>query len=162
MEYRDTEYGFSIQYPEIATTSPVNFEGYLPLTQTPIVSFVLPESMYMGTNLAEAGVYIGATTSPKIIASCSVSSAETGETAEGQETINGATFLVFTSTGAGAGNFYETKAFRTLRGGFCFELVELLHSTNIGNYTPGTIAEFDGAKFQGYLGAMVQTFGFLQ
>ncbi len=160
-EYRDNEFGFSIMYPETATSSEVSFEGYLPLTQMPVVSFVLPRDMYTGTNLSEAGVYIGATSSPKVVASCGTSSPETGETAEGTTTISSTIFSVFKSAGAGAGNFYETKTYRTVHGGICLELVELLHSTNIGNYSKGTVVEFDHAKFSGILDAIVQTFTFL-
>ena len=158
VEYRDTEYGFSIQYPEIATTSPVNFEGYLPLTQTPLVSFVLPKSMYTGTNLVEAGVYIGATTSPGVLARCLVMASNLGENGVGSATINGAEFMVATSTDAGAGNFYEEKVYRRIQNGACLEIVELLHSGNIGNYTPGTVVEFEKAKFSGYLDATVHTY----
>lgn len=158
--YRNAEFGFSIKYPETATSSDVNLESYLPLTQTPIVSFVLPRDMFAGTNLRDAGVYIGATSTPKLVASCGTSSPETGETAEGTTTIDGATFSIFKSAGAGAGNFYETKVYRTVRGEMCFEIAELLHSTDVGNYPEGTVVEFDKTEFQGYLGAMLQTFRF--
>lgn len=162
VEYRDTEFGYSIQYPEIATSSDVDFGGYLPLTQTPIASFVLPRSMSQGTNLAEAGVYIGATSTPKVVASCGTSSPEVGETAEGTTTINDAAFSIFKSSGAGAGNFYDTTTYRTVHNGTCFELVELLHSGNIANYPDGTVVEFDKLKFQGYLEAIVKTFSFIE
>lgn len=161
IEYRDGEYGFSIMYPEIAALSQANFEGYLPLTETPIASFVLPESMYTGTNLAEAGVYIGATTTPEVVAECLSAAPKSGEFATATTTINGVVYSVFVSMDAAAGNIYETNVYRTIRGERCFEIVMLLHSTNIGNYEPGTVAEFDKAKFTGYLAAVVRTFSFI-
>ena len=78
----------------------------------------------------------------------------------GTTTINGATWNVFTSADAGAGNFYESKTFRTVHGDTCFEMVELLHSGNIGNYPAGTVVEFDKAKFQGMLETIAHTFTF--
>ena len=35
-QYTNTHIGFSIWYPKIASPSEVNFEGYLPLTQTSV------------------------------------------------------------------------------------------------------------------------------
>lgn len=161
IEYRDTEFGFSIMYPETATTSEVGFEGFLPRTQTPVVSFVLPRGISRGTNLIEAGIYIGATSTPKVVASCNAPSLPAGERAAGTRIINGTVFSVFRSSGAGTGNFYETKAYRALRGGRCFELALLLHSGTIGNYPEGTVVEFDRATFEGYLDAMVNSFSFI-
>ncbi len=157
IEYRDTEYGFSIEYPETASSSAVDFEGYVPLTQTPVMSFVLPSSMGEGTNLSEAGIYIGATTTPDVVAICSTSSIGVGETFVGTTSINGASFGVFTSAEVAAGNIYEATAFRAVHAGRCLEIVELLHFTTIANYPEGSVAEFDTATFQGYLRKMVDS-----
>lgn len=157
IEYRDTEFGFSIEYPETAASSNTDFTGYLPLTQTPVISFILPRSMGEGTNLSEAGIYIGATSTPDIMERCSTSSIGVGETFIGTTTINGATFGVFTSVEAGAGNLYDSTAFRTVHNARCLEIVELIHSTNVANYPEGTVVEFDKPKFQGYLEKMADT-----
>jgi hypothetical protein len=156
--YTNTNLSFSIQYPSTAVPSQDDVSGFLQLTQTPITSFVLPANMSAGTNLAEAGVYIGATTTPAIVSICTIAQQNLGEVAAGSATINGATFSVFTSTDAGAGNLYEGKIYRALQNGACLEIVELLHSGNIDNYTPGTVEAFDHAKFSGILEAIVQTY----
>lgn len=161
IEYRDTALRFSIQYPDIATSSPVEFAGYLPRTASPVASFTLPRSMFEGTNLGEAGVYIGATTSPKIVASCETPMPDMGELSVSSTTLNGAVFATATSSDAGAGNRYETTVFRAVHDGTCFEIVELLHWADIHNFGPET-AEFDKAKFQGYLDAIAATFSFIQ
>lgn len=161
IEYRDGEFGFSIMYPETAKTSPTDFAGFLPLTQTPVASFVLPESMYAGTNLAEAGVYIGATSTPELVSLCLTAFPGSGESETASVVINGTTFSVFTSTEAAAGNIYEANAYRTVHNGQCFELVALIHSGNIGNYPEGTVVEFDKAKFRDYLSAILRTFAFI-
>lgn len=156
--YANTQLGFSLEYPAIASSSQVQFDGYLPLTQTSVVSFMLPRSMFEGTNLAEAGVYIGATTTPGVVRSCTRTSRDRGETATSTATIDGQTFAVFTSRGAGAGNYYDEKVYRTIQNGACLEIAELLHSGNIGNYTPGSVREFDRARFLGILEGIVHTY----
>jgi hypothetical protein len=158
VQYQNSQLEFSIWYPETAASSQVNFDGFLPVTQTPVVSFVLPSSMFQGTNLGEAGVYIGATTTPAIVSACTQVLPDSGESATTTETINGSAFTVFTASDAGAGNFYESKIYRTVQNGACLEIVELLHSGNIGNYTPGTVVEFDHAKFSRILDAIVHTY----
>jgi len=156
--YTNSQLGFSLQYPSTATSSAFDFTGYLPLTQTPVTSFVLPADMSAGTNLGQAGVYIGATTSPSIVTTCATAQQNSGEIATTSATIGGTVFSVFTSNDAGAGNFYETKSYRAVVNGSCLEINETLHSGNIGNYTPGTVTEFDHAKFSGILDAIVQTY----
>ncbi len=158
VQYTNKQFGFSMWYPQTASPSEVNFEGYVPLTQTSVISFVLPRAMFDGTNLTEAGVYIGATTSPAIVSSCTKASRNADEKAAGRTKINGADFSIFTSTGVGAGNIYETKSYRRLLNGACLEIAELLHSGNIGNYTPGAVKEFDHTKFSGILEAIIHTY----
>ena len=154
--YTNSHLSFSIKYPATATSSAFDFSGYLQRTGTPVVSFVLPKEQ--GTNLSEAGVYIGATTTPSAMQSCENEVQQNGEVAVGTTTINGQDFATFTSSDAGAGNFYESTSLRTYQNGSCFEIVELIHSTNIGNYTPGTVVAFDHAKYQGFLEAIVATY----
>jgi len=156
--YTNSRLSFTITYPSTATSSAFDFSGFLPRTQTPVVSFVLPSSMSQGTNLGEAGVYIGATTTPAAMRACESPVSNGGETSVGTTTINGQEFASFTSSDAGAGNFYDSKIFRTYQNGACFEIVELLHSGNIGNYPAGTVSEFDKSKFQGILDAIVRTY----
>jgi hypothetical protein len=153
--YVNSNLSFSITHPSSLASSSIDFSGYLPLTQAPLVSFVVPQSMYAGTNLEEAGVYVGASSSPQVLTACT--SAMPGETLR-NETINGADFVVATSSGAGAGNLYESKIYRRIENGWCVEVVELLHSGNIGNYTPGAVKEFDHAFFANLLDTVVHTY----
>ena len=64
----------------------------------------------------------------------------------GRKTINGQEFRMGETMGAAAGNFYESKVYRTLYRGRCYEIEETLHTTNIGVYEPGTVREFDAEK----------------
>ncbi len=159
--YKDMQFGFQLARPTSSTVDTQGFEAYLPLTQAPVVAITLPKELFKGTNLGEAGVYIGASSSPAITSKWNLPSAESGEVAAGTVEVNGISFAVFASKEAAAGNIYEERVYRALHGDTCFEIVELLHSTNIGNYDPGTVVEFDKARFQGYLEAIVQTFFFV-
>jgi hypothetical protein len=161
--YSDPQFGFNIYYPSTTVLESTGFDGFLPLTQTPVIGLKLSPDLYAGTNLTEAGVYIGATTTPSIVSTCTDPMTSSGETeASSTVAIGGATFSVFNSTGAGAGNIYQEKEFRTVQSGTCFEIVELLHSGQIANYPSGTVTAFDETKFSGILDAMVNTFTFQQ
>ena len=156
--YTNSALGFTIQYPSTAAASETDFNGYVQTTQTPVTSFVLPASMSAGTNLGTAGVYVGATSSASIVASCTSASTSTGETAQGTQTIGTQQFAVFSSSDAGAGNFYETKSYRTVANGSCLEINETLHSGNIDNYPVGAVTEFNHDEFSGILEAIVHTY----
>lgn len=160
--YRSDSLGFTIDYPSSASIATNGFEGYLNVTQTPLAGFVLPPSLFEGTNLGEAGVYIGASTDPAIVAVCTKPSLDANESSAGDMVVDGASFSVTTSTGVGAGNIYETTSYRTVHNGACIEIVELLHSSNIANYTPGTVEQFDHQKFSGFLDGIVQTFALIK
>jgi hypothetical protein len=158
VKYTDPRYNFSMYYPSTATVRASGFDGFLPLTQTPVVAFSLNPDMFQGTNLSEAGVYVGASSTPAIVANCTNAIPNSDEMAATSSiSINGATLNEFDSTGVGAGNIYQEKIFRSVVHGSCLEFVELLHSGNIGNYPSGTVTAFDEAQFSGILDAMLKT-----
>jgi hypothetical protein len=160
VSHTDTKYGFSFQRPKDTTFLFKGFEAYLPLTKTPLVAVILPPALFKKTNLVEAGVYIGVSSAPAVTAKWKVPVSGSGEVAKGTTAINGATFAVFTSSQGAAGSIYAMRTYRTVHKGVCFEITELLHSSELGNYTPGTVAQFDKVKFNGYLEAIVDTFAF--
>ncbi|MCL5733990.1 MAG: hypothetical protein M1274_00130 [Actinobacteria bacterium] len=160
VRYEDEKLGFSIGRPASSPVLTKGFEQYLPLTQTPVIGFTLTPELFQGTNLIDAGVYIGASADKAIVDKWDQPVADSGEESVAKTKINGLEFAVFTSTGAAAGNIYDQKVYRVVNDGTCFEIVELLHSGNIANYEKGKAVEFDKAEFQGYLEAMVQTFSF--
>lgn len=160
VRYENQKFGFSIGRPASSPAKTQGFEAYLPLTQAPVVGFTLTPEIFQGTNLLDAGVYIGASSDAAVAEKWNQPVADSGEKMAGTVEINELSFAVFTSNEAAAGNIYEKKIYRTLRDGTCFEIVELLQSGNIGNYDKGTVVEFDKAKFEGYLEAMVKTFAF--
>lgn len=150
--------GFKIWYPE---TAQIDKQGgnYLGATKTAVAQILISPSLFIGTNLHEAVVAIGIDTDPTIVASCQ--QAINGDQAQGFVTISGKDFSLFTGTDAGAGNLYDYRDYRRAQNGKCYEITEVLHSSNIGNYEPGTIKEFNKKYFSGVLDKMATSFEFI-
>ena len=70
-------------------------------------------------------------------------------------------YIFMNSTGGSgaAGSFYAEDAYRMVEKGVCYETIYFIHSTNIGNYQPGTIREYDtealSRLFNGVLATLV-------
>jgi len=158
LPYADKEYEFTILHPVTVPPVTTGFEGFLPVTAEPVVGFHFPQSLYQGTNLVDAGVFIGASPEMNKVNAC----LSTGEQEKslGTKNINGVNFQVFASSGVGAGNIYDEVSYRTVRSGTCYEIVELLHSGNIGNYPAGSVKQYDHDAFRAMLDTMVGTFAF--
>jgi len=161
--YKNKEFGFQAWYPEGSEVKSENFEGLLRITAdgVPAAGIYLPSSLFAGTNLGEAAMVVGINASSAALQNCD-RAADEQEKSLGVSTIGGNSFSVFEAVGAGAGNIYESKIYRTIHNGSCYEAVEVLHSGNIGNYPEGTVKEFDKPKFSGILERMVKTFVFTE
>ncbi len=157
--YDDVNFGFRIWYPEGSDLNGAAFGGYLSATRQGAVGIYLSPDLFKGTNLGEAGVFIGVDASAEAVANCD-RTAGPQEKDNGTTEIGGQQFRVFDSVGVGAGNLYEERVYRAVRRGSCYEVVELLHSGNIQNFMPGTVTEFDKARFSGILDTMARTFEF--
>ena len=159
--YRDPLYGFGLYYPATSALAAAGFEGSLVLAKTPVVAVALNPDLFQGTNLRDAGIYVGATTTAAIVAGCLEPAASAGETlATSSAEINGISFAQFDSSSAGAGNIYDTKSYRTVSHGACLEFDEVLHSMQLGNFPKNTVVAFDAAHYSGILDAMLQTIDF--
>ncbi|MCL4404123.1 hypothetical protein M1432_02165 [Patescibacteria group bacterium] len=73
-------------------------------------------------------------------------------------TVNGRDFVTAATTGVGAGNIYDSRVYRTVFDGFCFEAALTVHTGNIGMYTPGTVVPFDDGRAFNILEAVLSTF----
>jgi hypothetical protein len=60
--------------------------------------------------------------------------------------------------GAGAGNFYEETVYAAEGANYCYGLRLFIHSTNIGNYEPGTVEEFDRGALEDVFALMRESF----
>ncbi|MFA6255202.1 MAG: hypothetical protein WC675_04220 [Patescibacteria group bacterium] len=158
--YDDQEFGFQLWYPEGSKIEKQSFAGYLSVTKNPLVAVLLDQNFFAGTNLGEAVVVVGSGSDTETLNKCNQADTYNDEKDLGLAVINGVQFHKFSSTGIGAGNLYESTIYRVIKNNSCYEIVEVLHSGNIYNYTPGTVVEFDKAKFSGILEKIAQTFEF--
>jgi len=109
------------------------------------------------TNLGEAYFLFGEMEDAQTADACSQPT-DRIETIKGQKTINNFDFTHIETGDAGAGNIYDQVIYRTFYNSVCYEMVFFMHSGNIGNYTPGTVEEFDRAtllqKFEAILSTL--------
>lgn len=161
VSYKNDDYKISFWYPETAQLKTSGFDSFVTGLKLPVIAVSLPKEMFAGTNLKEAVVAFGIDTSASAVTNCyRLDNAEV--VASSTKNVNGIEFRVFESTDAGAGNLYESKTYRFVKGDYCYEINEVLHSTNIYNYEPGTIKEYDKTKFVGILERIVSTFVFIK
>lgn len=153
--YENKEFGFSLRYPGEYEKISANYEY---LTRNSLITIGLPEDYYKGTNLSEAIADIGASRDDAIVKKCL--EAQEGEVESGEKVIAEEKFQAFKADGAAAGNRYESLRFRIVKNGVCYELVQLLHSGNIGNYPENTVREFDKPEALDKLDEIVRGFSF--
>lgn len=135
--YVSESLGFSVGYPDgFSTADSENLPG---------VTFTAPLSLTAGTNLSEdtsfsVEVLEGATscTASMFFDAPGVESRTAGDS-------DGRSWSYAESSDAGAGNRYDEKVYATGSGTRCYGLRSFVHSTNVGNYEPGTVEEFDAA-----------------
>jgi hypothetical protein len=156
--YTDNSYNFSIQYPKDDVFS--QGSQYAFAAQNSLISINLPESYYPGTNLGEASVIIGVTSTPALVNNCLQPQLE-NEKVQGVKNIDNKEFIRFIGEGVGAGNIYDTTSYRLVYNNSCYEIVLLMHSGNIGNYPTGAVKEFDRLATLEKLNIIAETFKFL-
>ncbi|MBI5470327.1 hypothetical protein HY968_03370 [Candidatus Kaiserbacteria bacterium] len=127
-----------------------------------LATIMIPGDFEPQTNFSDAKFTVGTSTNPGAITTC-LTEGNGAAASSTSVAINGASFSRISFDGAGAGNFYETTSYRTVHNGECYAIEYTIHSTNIGNYSPDQgIKEFDKAKVQNALEAMVQSLTFLK
>lgn len=144
--YKNTDPAFSLAYPEGVTVDSQNVYGSLgPNKEIRGVKFTIPHAITEGTNLSQdTGLIVQIMPNTR----CSVSdfvdlSAVINNSSTGDSTVavNGTIYQVVQTSDAGAGNYYEETVY--VDTGRCVAVRYFIHSTNIGNYDPGTVQEFD-------------------
>lgn len=141
--YQNSSSGISLRYPDtFAPALPVvgNYK-----TEPELSLRYIDTKAFEKTNLSESYLFVSSTKKPDIVATCTEPNQNAGapEQLIGTEAVNGYTFTHFTSEGAGAGNYYQQEIYRTVQNNTCYEVIYYIHSTNAGNYEPGTVTEFD-------------------
>jgi len=141
-DYTNPQQTVSLHYSdEFAPTTYMpagDFKG----TPSLVLQFISPEFYRPSTNLGEAYFLFSTMTDASTVNTCTQPLSQL-ETISGQKTINGYAFTQSEAIGVGAGNIYDQVIYRTVHDNICYEAVFYMHSGNIGNYTPGTVVEFD-------------------
>ena len=156
-DYVNSQQTVSLRYSdEFAPTTEVptgDFKGKPDLA----LEFIQPEFYGPTTNLGEAYFLFSTMTDAQTVNTCTQPLSSL-ETISGQKTINGYAFTQSEAIGVGAGNIYDQIIYRTVYDNICYEAVFYMHSGNIGNYTPGTVVEFDRAALVGKFEGILSTF----
>ncbi len=124
-----------------------------------IAKVAIPKETQPKTNFSEGTFSVGTSSDTKAINECLT--ATNGESLVGKETINSVLYTKFTLGDAGAGNYYNTTSYRTLRNNQCYAIEYTIHSTSLGAYSPEQgISAFDLQKVTTPLEAMVHSVTF--
>jgi hypothetical protein len=155
--YKNSTYGFEFNYPEDAFFKTSNYG----LLQDKVVELGISQNDYANTNFGDAAFSVSASYAKSLENCLAMNAPESGDDFKIEKQINGISFHMTKSTGAGAGNIYDSTIYRTLVGNqTCIELNETIHTSNIGNYPAGTITEVNKAEVQSNLDRILNTFKF--
>lgn len=144
--YSSSTLGYSLKYPQGYSVN--DAYTYDQFEKKPIhgVKITIPLEMATGTNLSsDTGISVEQLPRAKnctgdiyVLANVKALSVVEG----------GVTYSVATSSGAAAGNLYEEMVYAIASNASstpCTAVRYFIHSTNIGNYEPGAVREFDRA-----------------
>jgi len=125
-----------------------------------VVQLRLGRSFQPKTNFAGATFSVGWSAEPEVVKSCL--KPPMGMSIKSDTVLHNQTQFVRSRYGdAGAGNFYQTVQYRTLKNNRCYSIEEMVHSMNIHNYPPKRgINEFDSTRVWKILNTAVSTFSF--
>ncbi len=153
--YKNYTYGFEFQYPaDLGFVTP----NYASL-EDKIAQISIQNGSYPKTNFGDAAFSVSAQFAKNLQGCLKLNAPENADKFNTKVTINGIDFYMSRGTGAGAGNYYESRAYRTLSGGgTCIELLETLHTGNIYNYPAGTVTEVDKNAVWARLDQMLNSF----
>lgn len=165
--FTDTSKTFSFSYPtefllsggELGYT--VNWAQQSTSTGLMLAEVIIPRTFMPSTNFSEAKFTIGTSVDADAIENCLQYNLGNQVTTT-PVMINGREFTKINFSDAGAGNFYETTTYRTIYNNQCYAIEYIIHSTNIGNYSPDQgMVEFDKAKITSIIEGIVNSFKFL-
>jgi hypothetical protein len=120
--------------------------------------FVYAGKEYEGTNFGGAALSVNVLRDKRTEHDCN--EMDIGTNATKTKTINGVRFHYGMTGGAGLGHWVGRSIYRAFYDKVCFELAANVSGANFANFDPGTIKEFDGAKLDKELDAMLNTFRF--
>jgi len=157
VSYANPAFGFSVAYPESFSINEGHvYNAFGPGKEIYGVSFTIPKSFSSGTNLS-SDTYVSVETLPGINgcrASAFLDRAESSSTVSE----NDFEYDVAEARGAAAGNIYEEIIYAIPNSKPCMAIRYFIHSTNIRNYDPGTVKEFNQDKLLGLFDQIRRTY----
>ena len=153
---------FTFTYPAdaiVAVSSATMWRNNTQEIGTTLAEVTIPDTVEPKTNFRGARFTVGMSNESNAIRDCLIPT--NGERAKGTVVIDGVTFNKITLTDAGAGNYYDTTSYRAMHNNNCYAIEYTIHSTNLRNYDPGTVSEFDTQAIVKTLEQMVQSFKFI-
>jgi|SRR3989344_5468142 len=143
LTYASTTLGVSLKYPRDFTVDTAY--AYTGFPKKPIsgVKFTIPGATATGTNLSsDTGISVEQLPRAK---KCTGDIYIVDNVKPVEMTVGSTTYSVATTSGAGAGNFYEEMVYAISGSQPCTALRYFIHSMNIGNFEQGVAREFDRA-----------------
>jgi len=138
--------GFSLQYPPSYTVDQTYQYNLLGPANPKIkgVKFSIPKSMATGSNLSSSDTGISIEWIPGLTR-CTASAFFGQKVVPQTIKDDGTSYSVASTSDAGAGNFYDETVYALDGSNPCQAFRYFIHSTNINNYEPGAVQEFDRA-----------------
>jgi hypothetical protein len=162
----ETPEGLSYSNPELrfSLTVPKDFmfdEAYVYLNLGPGkeihgVKFAVPANVSQGTNLSSDSYFAVERISDTSI--CAPANFLNDPDELETKSLGQSTYQFGREVGAGAGNMYDESVYVTKANGFCYALRYFIHSTNIGNYEPGSVTEFNRENIVAIFDSIAATF----
>jgi hypothetical protein len=157
--FRDTHRGYAISHPrDWRVDTAHDYTALGPGKDIHGVAFVVPSGLAKGTNLSDSS-YLAVEwlpDAPGCTADLFLDDADQGGPQRVQD--GGMRWSVAHGSDAGAGNFYEETVYAVADAKPCIALRYFIHSTNIGNYDPGTVKPFDRRKLVATFDRMRRSF----
>lgn len=156
--YSNATYGFEFDYPLYMQFVTPTY----PSLQDKIVQVQISADQYPKTNFGDAAFSVSAQAAKDLAACLKLTPPENGDGFKTKITLDGVDFYMTKSSGAAAGNLYESSVYRTVKApnGACLEITETIHTGNIGNYPVGSVTEVNKADVQARLDTILNSFKF--
>lgn len=108
------------------------------------VKMIIPPTLYQGTNLSGYDTGVSIEQLPAATSTCSALAflPQVGLVEKSVKDL-GVSYLTASLSGAGAGNRYDETVYTLKSAPVCTAVRYFIHSTNIGNYTEGSVKEYD-------------------
>jgi membrane-bound inhibitor of C-type lysozyme len=143
--YHDGTIGFSVRYPiDYSINTAYQYQGLGPNKEINGVKFVIPSSLATGTNLSSFDTGVSVETIPAT-QNCNAGLFSYNDSGIVALSDNNTEYSFASTSEGAAGNFYLEYIWAIPYTNPCIAVRYLIHSTNIANYTPGTVSEFDRA-----------------